>query len=1382
MQGSLFTRDFLLEGIAGTLAWVAVSDVDIDAFHTALKDIFAAFPIDTKPNESVTEDDLIFPVLDLLGWNHRLTQQSATRKGREDVPDVLLFADSDTKAIANRERKADARYRHGLAIVENKAWSVPLDRGPPDLFNQDAPSTQMLRYLTRVEIASDRRIQWGILTNGRYWRLYFQGARSRAEEFLELDLPLLLGIRDIQAELFSPPADKHAHLLKVFLLMFRRAAFLPQPDDAHTFHQIALDISREWEARVSQDLSDVVFDTLYPALTRALHQADPAAPRTIDAAYLDHLRRSALTLLYRLLFVLYAEDRNLLPAHDPRYDGYSLTQLRKDIRDRVDRRDHFSARATDIYGRLKTVFRLIDAGDPSLGLPPYNGGLFDRSAHALLERADLPDQAIAPIIDALSRRTESDGHRKWINYRDLSVQHLGSIYERLLEYAVAATSDGKVDIRLNPFARKGSGSYYTHEDLVHLIIERAVGPLVDECVQAFEAKSAALAKARTPKAERPKQLADFDPATAILELKVCDPAMGSGHFLVSLVDYLADEILEAMADASMLMTASEPDFPYRSPLAARIDSIRTQIQTAANREGWIIPEGQLDDRHIVRRMILKRVIYGVDKNPMAVELAKVALWLHTFTVGAPLSFLDHHLRCGDSLFGEWVRPVEDMLAARSGLFMNQSVAKAKASARGMLDVEALTDADIAEVKESRTKFAGVEEATAPLARFMDIVHALRWLAPEDREDKGAIQAFYQGDFGDPVAIVNGWETAKGKGAARVAKLLHNARALATEQRFMHWEVAFPGVWIDWESREPTGGFDAVIGNPPWDRMKLQEVEWFAARRLEIAKSVRASDRKKMIAALEKSGDPLWDEYTLTKERAEQATAVARDIGDYPLLSGGDVNIYSLFVERAHRLIYAKGAVGLLVPSGLASDLGASPFFRSIATAGRLGTLFDFENRWPTYFPDVDSRFKFSIYVGGGSKRKFDRTECAFFLNGLSPLADPERRFELSAEDFTRVNPNTGTAPVFRTRRDAEITRAIYAGHPVLVQHVGEDERRVWPVSYLRMFDMTNDAALFKTCAELERAGFYAVAGNRLKKGNTEYRPLYEGKMVQAYDHRAASVIVNRENLNRPAQPESATLEQHCNADWTPTPQFWIDTTELIWPEHSPNQAAPQWTLGFKDVTAPTNVRTMIAAAVPCSGIGNTLPVLFPNLPPEPKEKAGSKAHGIWRRAVGESYAAYIAGAPLLLATLNSFSFDYLARQKVQGQHLNWYIIEQIPVIPPATFEKKIGKTTIADFVRGEVLRLTYTAHDMAPFARDMGYEGPPFVWDEDDRRHRRARLDALFFQLYGIGAEDAAYILDTFPIVREQDEAAVGLYLTKDLVLGYMRAIAAGDLTSRISP
>ena len=284
-------------------------------------------------------------------------------------------------------------------------------------------------------------------------------------------------------------------------------------------------------------------------------------------------------------------------------------------------------------------------------------------------------------------------------------------------------------------------------------------------------------------------------------------------------------------------------------------------------------------------------------------------------------------------------------------------------------------------------------------------------------------------------------------------MLAGARTLVREERFFNWQAAFPGVWTNLESAERRGGFDAVIGNPPWDRMKLQQVEWFAARRPEIAHAPRAADRKRMIASLETAGDTLAGDYGRASDRALAAARTARKGGDYPLLSGGDINLYSLFVERAMALAKREGLVGLVVPSGIASDKTAARFFKGVATEGRLKALYDFENRRtrhkaPPFFPDVDSRFKFCVLVASPSPLPGD-AQCAFFLQDISELDDPERRFPLGAADFARVNPNTGTAPIFRSRRDAELTTAIYGRLPVLADRSSGEEDKAWPVKYVR---------------------------------------------------------------------------------------------------------------------------------------------------------------------------------------------------------------------------------------------------------------------------------------------------------------------------------------------
>ncbi|MQA67025.1 MAG: hypothetical protein GEU76_14180 [Alphaproteobacteria bacterium] len=715
--GGLFTEDFLRYGIAETEAWRSLDDAEVENLHGALAAVFDTFPHARGPSEQTTEDDLIWKVLGLLGWDQYLRQVTLAVRGRENVPDGLLFADEEAKRRANARASDADRYQDGLCVVESKRWNRALDRQEQVVGEVEVPAAQMLRYLRRAEDLTGGQLRWGILTNGRIWRLYYLGSRNPQDDFFEIDLPAVLGIPPFTDDLFAPPPEERTHWLKVFSLMFRCEAFLPG-DDRHTFHRLSLDEGRFYEERVADDLSNIIFGEVFPDLARAIVTNDPERPDPVDRIYLNGVKDATLILLYRLLFVLYAEDRDLLPVRDRRYDDYGLREkVRNDIARRIDAGDRLSDAGATYWNHIRELFRLIAEGDRSIGLPPYNGGLFAAREAPLLDRIRLPDAAFAPVVERLGR-IERDGMRRYVNYRDLSVRQLGSVYERLLEYDLIHEGD-VLAVRLNPFARKGSGSYYTPDDLVRLIIEQTLSPLVEERWNAFAARAEAYAHDRRPKEARLTELAALDPAAALLELKVCDPAMGSGHFLVDVVDFLANEVSTAAEAAREIVDWGE----YESPIRRRVAEMRTNIMEQAQRGGWAVRDDQLEDAQIIRRMILKRTIYGVDKNPMAVELAKVSLWLHTFTVGAPLSFLDHHLRRGDSLFGETVRGVMDRIAAEGALFINDAVNRAKGTAEGMARIEGLTDADIAEVHESAATFEAVAEATRPLAAFMDLIHA-----------------------------------------------------------------------------------------------------------------------------------------------------------------------------------------------------------------------------------------------------------------------------------------------------------------------------------------------------------------------------------------------------------------------------------------------------------------------------------------------------------------------------------------------------------------------------------------------------------------------------------------------------------------------------------
>ena len=1389
VQGQLFTQYFLTDGIKATGDWNATR-AHPDAFNRfrdGARRLFDGFSRFDQPNESETEQELIRPLFELLGWADYLPQQGTTRN--EDIPDHLLFADADSKARAAARTNSDDRFLDAAVVSESKRFGRQLDaREVGGRARTGTPHGQILRYLRTANDITDGRLRWGILTDGGVWRLYDQRARPRATGYFEADLAQLIAASGSAPSPSTsapstwkgegwgggPPAPSPGgegwgegvpsatDSLRTFFLLFRRRSFVLRPGATATFLETALAEGRRYEQQVAQDLSGVVFERAFPNLIAALLDAGGAS--------LPDARQAALVLLYRLLFVLYAEDRGLLPVNDSRYDDYGLRKrVRDDIARRMDDGDTFSSRAGNYYDRVMTLAGLIDAGDDSIGLPPYNGGLFAPDAAPLLDAVSLPDAAFASIVHDLSH-AEIDGRRQFVNYRDMSVQQLGSIYERLLEREPVRNSRGEIETRLNPYARKDSGSFYTPQELVDLILDQTLKPLAEERLQAFKDKARELAGDRRPKRQRRDELERLDPAEAVLELKVLDPAMGSGHFLVTAVDFLADYVADLIEYVPAVPEWLDGDDAYESPLLERVATIRRDILQRAWDANWVMDEAQLSDQTIIRRMVLKRCIYGVDKNPLTVELAKVSLWLHSFTVGAPLSFLDHHLRCGDSLLGLRVLDAHKDFERLGGLIASSVIAGAEAATEQMHLIEQLSDADVAEVHQSAGLFQDIEETTADLRGVLDFLAGLRWQTAGLKKralvtaEGAVVEALGRESSIAFDLLARGPDAADGSIAQdqiwrEFSDRWTQSRAIADREDFLHWEVAFPGVWSNWQSLRPEGGFDAVIGNPPWDRIEQLEVEWFALRNREVAQATTGAARKALIAKQKEAGDATALQYEAVRDRAATMRMFVRASASYPLLSGGRTNFYSLFVERAMGLVNPHGFVGLLTPSGIYADKTAAEFFKAVSTVGRVGGLFDFENRrlgtdLPPFFPDIDSRFKFCALVFGGAKRTFAESRCGFFLRDTATIDDPDRCFPLSPADFARVNPNTGTAPIFRTRRDAEITRRIYANHPVLVDRSGGEERRTWPVRYLQgLFNMTSDSHLFRTAAQLEDQGFYPVQGNRWKRGAETYVPLYEGKMVQAFDHRAASVVVNPENLNRPGQPREATLEEHANPNWLPDPQFWVDAVTIEWPW------SVDWLLGFKDITAPTNRRTFICSLFPRAAFGNKTPLFLPILD-DPNSAA----------------VPYRGCAVLMAGNLNCFAYDFVTRQKIHGQTLNLFIVEQIPVIAPDTYDRRFGDATAADLVRDHVLRLTYTAHDMEPFARDLGYGGPPFIWNEEERRHLRARLDALYFHLYGLDRADAAYVLDTFPIVRREDEAQFdGRYRTKDLILAYMNALAAGD-------
>lgn len=547
-----------------------------------------------------------------------------------------------------------------------------------------------------------------------------------------------------------------------------------------------------------------------------------------------------------------------------------------------------------------------------------------------------------------------------------------------------------------------------------------------------------------------------------------------------------------------------------------------------------------------------------------------------------------------------------------------------------------------------------------------------------------------------------------------------------DEHAFDWNREFPEVF-----KGDSPGFDCVIGNPPWERMKLQEREYFALSAPPIATASNAAKRRKMIEDLRSSNPDLLRAYIHTLRRTSKQLDYCRSSGLYPLTATGDINTYAVFVELATTLVSASGRVGMLVPSGIATDKTTMKLFATLLDENRLASFFDFENKKPV-FPDVHRSFKFAILEFGGANADATAAEFVFFARRVEEISDKSRHIRLSAKDIELVNPNTRTCPIFRTNRDAELTKAIYRRVPVLIRRRGRTITNDWGVSFLRMFDQTNDAELFAEADELRKKR-YTLDGNRFTKGQSEYLPVYEAKMVQAYDHRAASVMVELSNWMRQGQTEPMSESDHADPNALAVPRYWVKPKEV---SERLGEDLPAC-MGFKDISSATNQRTMIASFVPAVGFTN---------------------HFVLIRSDRD-----FRYQSCLLGNLNTYVFDFVTRQKLGSITLNYFIVEQLPTLPPHAYDTPCPwekGTTLLDWISGRVLKLSCTATDMIPLAKAAEFKGGDALrgrvnrWKAAERATLRAELDAAYFHLYGVEREDAEYMLSTF---QGHDQPVAGL-------------------------
>lgn len=903
---------------------------------------------------------------------------------------------------------------------------------------------------------------------------------------------------------------------------------------------------------------------------------------------------------------------------------------------------------------------------------------------------------------------------------------------------------------------------------------------------------------------------------ALLSLAVIDPACGSGHFLLAAARRIAEKLAQVRANA-----------------------------------GVVKPQ---DYRHALRDVVAS-CIYGTDLNPMAVELAKIALWLEGFESGRPLSFLNHHLVCGNALLG-----ITDLKQLNAGIpadaFKALSGDDKEACKRlAAMNRAALKGRDQAgqgelfavNADEFRVRLAALdampgdrpEEIAAKETAYAGLLATAHASGVACAADLfvGAFLLPKQPDAAIPTSATL-FDTLEGTRndadfeAARAA-----AQRACKSARVLHWPLAFAQIFA-------RGGFDCVLGNPPWERIKLQEEEFFATRHPEIAEARNKAERGQRIAWLAEGrlaahlhpdGDAgsacaleveLFRQFIQARREAEASSIFAHVKGEeggrYPLTGIGDVNTYALFAETICQIVSAKGRAGFIVPSGIATDDSTKRYFSNLIQAQRLVSFAGFDNE-DLVFPSIHPDTPFALVTIGHA---IAPALLRHYILGVSELDDPRRCFMLTPEEFRLINPNTLTCPVFRSQRDAELTKKIYRNSGVLFNENREDGNP-WDVSFQAMFHMANDSGLFL---------FEALPSSL---------PLYEAKMIHQFDHRWASYEASGGD-DEDACRNVAVLEKR-SADYAVRPRYWVRQREVLarladvpatvakafvgedepvlrkavanwlalafvgqyplatprdivakvagkafadalpkeWLEEKfkvgtsapPNdeelalirdsrdlfetfntimdRRSPRWLMGWRDITNATNERTVIASVFPRAAAGDTLLLMFPSA--EPRSKLAC-----------------------LLADQCSFVHDYVARQKVGGTHLKYHVKKQIPILSP----ERYSESDLA-FIVPRVLELTYTSHDLKPWAEDLGYTGEPFVFDGERRAVLRAELDAYYAKLYGLNEEELRYILDpadvagadypseTFRVLKDREMRECGEYRTRRLVLEAWKRLEA---------
>jgi len=1122
-----------------------------------------------------------------------------------------------------------------------------LDRRSPTLSTDRSrsPAFALQDYLNDHDDAL-----WGLVTNGTVLRLMRDNASLTRPAYIEADL----------AQIFT---NEDAASFAVLWSLIHRTRFgaagAPVKDCALERWREAG--SREGEA--ARDRLAAQVEIALRVLGSGFLEANTDLAARLKSGEVDLTEwfNELLRLVYRLIFLMVAEDRNLLHAEsatpDARklyHEGYSLAALRAScVRAATWDKHH------DRYEGIKIVSRALAHGQEALGLPAL-GGLFSDDKLPHLETARLRNRAFMEALYRLSWLSDKTGMTP-VNWRVMETEELGSVYESLLELQPQLGEDGKTLAFASEAAeqkgnqRKTTGSYYTPDSLVQALLDTALDPVLDK----IEAEA-------------------DEPTAALLKLSVIDPACGSGHFLLAAARRIATRLARIRAEG----TPSLADF-----------------------------------RHALRD-VARSCLHGVDRNPMAVELTKVALWIETVDPGLPLGFFDAQIRCGDALLGVFdLKVLEDGVpdAAYKPL-TGDDKDTAKYYARANRDEKAGQGS--LDFTGGRSRLPAIRPIATEYTGFRALGEdTLDDIITKDHRFRSIreSEAFHKAEMACDLYIAafllpktGGAPTSRGTRliptTSDVWQALDDGQvwgpiigqsSISRRTRAFHWPLEFPDVM-------QRGGFDVVLGNPPWDVIQLSEEEYFSTRIPEIG-ALSGAARKHAISELQTSNSTAHAEYIADKRSFDASNEFARESGRFELSARGKINTYSLFTELFAKL--ARNRAGVIVPTGIATDATTAPFFASLVENRRLSKLVDFENK-NGIFTSVHRSYKFCLLTIGTEEHE---AAFSFFLSDPNQMADIERNFTLSPEQISAINPITKNAPIFRARADAELAAKIFG----LVAKIPRAED--WLVLNQNVFTSSNSDDLEQFQNTPASADTIAVfRGTFFNQYSVDpILGMHSNEDVQSGAIGVSDKYVDREYY------EQRVAKKLLN---------------------------PTYHLSIRRIARATDSRTMIAAILPMVATDDTASVL---------SVQGKKE---------------IVSA--VLANLNSICLDYTCGFKIGGTDIRKHNFSQLPILPPAFYtEPRLA------FITPKVLELTYTSHSLAPFACDLGHDGQPFAWDKDRRALLRAELDAFYARAYGLTRDELRYILDpadvkgpdypseTFRVLKEKEIRQHGEYRTRRLVL-----------------